>query len=716
MYRPGIGEVELPNEVERALEKERLVFFCGAGVSAYTGLPLFKGLVEAVFRNTYRPIDELSGDPLEPAKAAFCASQYDRALGLLEQALTAGSMRRAVTAELSKQYDGDLFLHKALLDLARVPKGGYHLVTTNFDARFKDAGLEEHWVHDAPRLAPPRPLDWHHATYLHGRIKADDPDRRQLILTSADFGRAYLQDAWAARFVVELFREFTVLFIGYSVTDPVMSYLVDALAAHRRHSQQFRTAFALAGFDDEKPGDRDVRVRDWQAKSIDPITFPMAGPHDYTAMNHALVAWAEDHRLGLQSRINTALRATNQPYLQRNKETEQVIWALSRHDGSVAGAFATAESPADPSWLKAFEEIEVPQEDGQRFRLLSFPSRPAGDGSPLVGVPLAGAGARPYVSSKLSTVTHRIGVWISRHLDSKVVVEWASKQHGMLHPEFAGVIAWRMGQPDCRISEINRRFWSIVLMLSDRHDRSLFDIWRLSEFYPADRALRWHVIVQSLRPMLVLGPSYGSWFEEHDSIPKRLMDCARIEITLSDPDGIIVGEETLAEDDLVGLSDELTTLLSEALRLARLADLAGASGHSDWEIRSIALHLAPSEHPDRWTILVTLARKAFLALHKHNRPAARALVQRWIGLARQPGFGLFLRLALFAAVQAEDLPSEDLVGILLANDAVAFWSAECEVELAAFLCRQGPVLEANGLLEEMLAIIRKGPPETPSDE
>jgi hypothetical protein len=77
---------------------------------------------------------------------------------------------------------------------------------------------------------------------------------------------------------------------------------------------------------------------------------------------------------------------------------------------------------------------------------------------------------------------------------------------------------------------------------------------------------------------------------------------------------------------------------------------------------------------------------------------------------------LFLRLALFAAVQAEDLPSEDLVGILLANDAVAFWSAECEVELAAFLCRQGPVLEANGLLEEMLAIIRKGPPETPSDE
>ena len=75
MYRPGIGEVELPNEIERALEEQRLVFFCGAGVSVYTGLPLFKGLVEEVFQRTYRPIQELPGDDLEPAMAAFCASR-----------------------------------------------------------------------------------------------------------------------------------------------------------------------------------------------------------------------------------------------------------------------------------------------------------------------------------------------------------------------------------------------------------------------------------------------------------------------------------------------------------------------------------------------------------------------------------------------------------------------------------------------------------------
>jgi hypothetical protein len=713
MYRPGIGEVELPNEIERALEEHRLVFFCGAGVSVYSGLPLFKGLVEVTFGETYRPIRELSEDHLEPAKVSFCVGQYDRALGLLEVALTPGTMRRAVIAELSKRYDGELTLHKAILDLARVPDGGYHLVTTNFDTRFESAGLEEQWVHDAPRLAPPRPRDWHHATYLHGRIKADDPDGRHLVLTSADFGRAYLQDGWAARFVVELFREFTVLFIGYSVEDPVMSYLVDALAAQRRYLRQFRTAFALVGFDERTPSDRDARVRDWRAKSIEPITFPKAGPDDYSAMSEALVAWAEDRRLGLESRINAALRATTQAYLQRDKEAEQVVWALSRHDGSVAKAFATAEPPADPSWLRAFEEIEVPQGDGQRFKLVSFPSLPANDRSPSGGgSPLAGQAARQYASSKLSPVTRHIGAWISRHLDHEEVIQWAARQQGMLHPEFAGVIAWRMAQPDCQISEVKRRFWSVVLMLVNRPDRSIFDLWWISKVSPAGRR---HAIVEALRPMLSIAPPYGSWFEEHGLVPKRVRDLAHIEITLNDPDGIFVREKTLTEDDLAELSDEFTTLLSEALQFAKAVDLAQASGHSDWEIRSIADHPAPGEHPDRWSILVTVARDAFMALQKHDRPAARALVQRWIALARRPGFGLFLRLALSAATQAEDLPLDDLVEALLVNDAEALWSQEFEVELAAFFRKQGPILEENGLLAGILAVIRKGPPEAPND-
>jgi hypothetical protein len=494
-------------------------------------------LVERVFRTTYRPIQKLSGDELEPARAAYRANQFDRALGLLEQTLRPGVMRRAVIGELSKQFDGELFLHKAILDLARVPDRGYHIVTTNFDSRFEEAGLKEHWIHDAPRLAPPRPDGWHHATYLHGRIKADDPDGQELVLTSADFGRSYLQDGWAARFVVELFREFIVLFIGYSVEDPVMSYPVDALAAHRRHSRQFKTAYALVGFDSTKPGDRDVQVRDWRAKSIEPITFPKIGPKDYSAQETALVAWAEDHRLGLQSRISMALRATSQAYLQRDKEAEQVVWALSKHDGSIAKAFAGAEPPADPSWLRAFEEIEVPEEDNRQHKLTSFPSAPTDEQSLTVGgCPLVGSGAGHNSRNKLSPVTHHIGVWVSRHIDKEEVIQWVTRHHGILHPDFVGLIAWRMGQADCSASELHRRFWFIALLCVDTTNESMADLLMLSKAAPADRDLRRQVILHSLRPRLRMTRPHGSWFEDQTSEPRRLHDLVRLEITLTDQD------------------------------------------------------------------------------------------------------------------------------------------------------------------------------------
>ena len=69
-----------------------------------------------------------------------------------------------------------------------------------------------------------------------------DEGGANLVLTAADFGRAYLTERRVARFVTELFREFTVVFVGYSVADPVMNYLVDALAAERDKGARFANA------------------------------------------------------------------------------------------------------------------------------------------------------------------------------------------------------------------------------------------------------------------------------------------------------------------------------------------------------------------------------------------------------------------------------------------------------------------------------------------
>ena len=86
----------------------------------------------------------------------------------------------------------------------------------------------------APLLPVPKIDKWDSLVYLHGKIDDSDLSGRHLVLTSGDFGVAYLVERWASRFVGELFNHSSVLFIGYSVDDPVMRYLIDAIAAERR--------------------------------------------------------------------------------------------------------------------------------------------------------------------------------------------------------------------------------------------------------------------------------------------------------------------------------------------------------------------------------------------------------------------------------------------------------------------------------------------------
>ncbi|KGR53815.1 hypothetical protein OC00_00150 [Xanthomonas vasicola] len=62
---------------------------------------------------------------------------------------------------------------------------------------------------------------------MHGAL----PHGSSVVLTDADFGRAYLTEGWARRFLVDVFRAHTVLFVGYSHDDVVMNYLARALPA-----------------------------------------------------------------------------------------------------------------------------------------------------------------------------------------------------------------------------------------------------------------------------------------------------------------------------------------------------------------------------------------------------------------------------------------------------------------------------------------------------
>lgn len=180
----------LPATLMQAHEEGRLVFFCGAGISYYTGLPTFSDLVKQAMLGCGLPYDP--GEKHHPRDLAFKEGRLDRALHLLE--LDALGMRDVVMRILEqppKPGSESLDLHKALLTLARTEAGQVQLATTNFDDRFEQAQPGITRWQAGPRLGTARRDSWPGPTYLHGKInRNNDPEGRELVLTSGDFGRA----------------------------------------------------------------------------------------------------------------------------------------------------------------------------------------------------------------------------------------------------------------------------------------------------------------------------------------------------------------------------------------------------------------------------------------------------------------------------------------------------------------------------------------------
>ena len=262
---------DIPDALLQAHEDGRVVFFCGAGISDPAGLPGFKGLVDAIYRLLGTVPDDIEQD-------TYSRGQFDAALDLLERRLPGQrhglAMRKALAKALQPKLrrKGATDTHAALLQLARNREGALRLVTTNFDRVFEQVAKRNKQPINgftAPMLPIPKNSRWNGLVYLHGLLpdKPDESALHRLVLTSGDFGLAYLTERWAARFVSELFRNYVVCFVGYSINDPVLRYMMDALAADRMLGELTPQAYALG---DCEPRQEHGKAIEWEAKGVTP--------------------------------------------------------------------------------------------------------------------------------------------------------------------------------------------------------------------------------------------------------------------------------------------------------------------------------------------------------------------------------------------------------------------------------------------------------------
>ena len=147
-------------------------------------------------------------------------------------------------------------------------------------------------------------------------------------------GRAYLVEGWARRFLVELFRSFSVLFVGYSHNDIIMNYLARALPAGENTTRFILTA--------------DEEIEKWKVLGIIPIVYPSPSAGDHSALYKGIDALAKYVNWGAldwKRKINEI--AEKDPLLLDEEEKDIISQALS----DVAKAPFFADAASSPRWI-----------------------------------------------------------------------------------------------------------------------------------------------------------------------------------------------------------------------------------------------------------------------------------------------------------------------------------------------------------------------------
>ena len=320
-----IAGIDFPIDLLNALRDGKLVVFAGAGVSRGepARLPNFEHLAQMIAEGT--------GEGLQDGET------IDRFLGRLQHGHVKVHERAAEI--LSPDGLEPTELHRNLLRL--YPDAGpVYVVTTNFDLLFEQAA--ENLFGNVPEVfrAPALPLgrQFNGIVHLHGAVSTPS----EMVITDEVFGRAYMTEGWAARFLVELFSNFTILFVGYSYDDTIMSYLTRALPprATDRH-------FALTqetNFDAQR----------WRLLEIEPITYPQPSENDHSILDEGVRRLADLTRRGVVDwhREITAI-AENPPSF--DEETEDLIeYALA--DATRTRFFT--EAATDLEWIDWLDKRE----------------------------------------------------------------------------------------------------------------------------------------------------------------------------------------------------------------------------------------------------------------------------------------------------------------------------------------------------------------------
>lgn len=737
---------DIPDKLLQSHEEGKLAFFCGAGISYPAGLPGFKGLVEDIYN--------LCGtNRLDIEEDAFKRGQYDIVLELLERRLPGGriKVRQALVEALKPNLDreGAVNTHASLLKLARDKEDKLRLVTTNFDRLFHIAAEQNKQLFQtyvAPNLPVPKKSRWDGVVYLHGLLPDNqgsliDNLLNQLVISSGDFGLAYLSERWAARFVSDLLHNYDVCFVGYSINDPVLRYMIDAMAAERTLGENTPQAWAFVS---HESGQETKITGEWTAKGVTPILYQTEG-NSHLLLHNTLHKWAEIYHNGILGKEHIiATHALMHPAksTQQDDFVGRVLWALSDPSGLPAKRFAELNPSPPLDWLfevfsnedlcsrilihLGFSSCSKEEKSSSKFNLVRRPTLQL-DSQPIF---LASWKAD---DSKWDKVIDHIARWLTNHyLDDPRLILWIAKQGGELHESWRELIENRLNKlaelnkenkndelddirqrsPKAIPRPIMRTLWSFYLSKRVGLSFDDYDLFRWRERVKQDglTAMLRMELRELLTPRLLIRDSF--FLYERDMEPQNNIE--DIWQYLNWDWGLAIEHQALYcsyfSDDvwknfLPKLISELQQLLLEALDLMReLDDADDFKDKSFIHMQSISPHRQNSDLHG-WTLLIELLRDAWQEINIGNIEQAAWIAQSWFSIP----YPTFKRLAFFAASKNEEISSQQWVDWLLQDNAWWLWHIGVQREKFRLLVERGMSLTGD-IQEKLENAILAGPP------
>ncbi len=340
----------IPDELLVARDRGEVALICGAGVSrAFAGLPDFLQLAKNVAEQlgdridspARRLIEEIPRVEKEVGVQGVISA--DQVFSLFEREFSTQDIGNAVSRCLTVESDVDLKAHDILLRLARNKLGKTQLITTNFDHLFECAGCTKY--SEPPSLPNPLEENWLDGiVYLHGRLNSDAKGAQEsFVLSSSTFGRAYLSDGWATKFLKDVLDRHIVVFIGYEADDPPVRYLLEALK-NREHSGR---VFVFC-----PESDSHVESK-WKQRGVTEIPFSLSD--DFRHLWESLECWAARADDVDEWYKKTLKLAVGSPSSLLPHERGMVAHLASTEKG--ARLFAQSGTPPKAEWICSFDPV-----------------------------------------------------------------------------------------------------------------------------------------------------------------------------------------------------------------------------------------------------------------------------------------------------------------------------------------------------------------------